>query len=164
MGLSEREDDVVLGGGGLELEVEAPAETLPEGEPECTVDPAAEGGVDDELHAPRLVEEPFDDEVPRGRHHPERGLSRREVVHELAGRFLREAGLTGRPADRPPDPGREVRRAGDEPADRLAQPRYRPGENVGPGGRLPDPERNGGRLPPGVLDPDPVRLDPEDAP
>ena len=164
VGLAEGEDDVVLGGGGLELEVEPPAEALAERKSERPVDPAAERGVDDELHAARLVEEPFDDQVLRGRHRAEGGLPGREVVHELPGRFPRDPDLARRPADGPRDARREVRFAGDEPADGLPQPRHRGGEGIGPGRRLADPERDGGRLAPGVLDPDPVRLDPEDTP
>ena len=164
VGLPEREDDVVLGGRRLELEVEAPAEALAKGEAERPVDPPPDRGVDDELHAARLVEKALDDEVRGRRHDPERGLPRREVVHELTRRLLRKAGFSRRPADGPLDPVREPVPARDEAPDGLPQPRHRSGEGVGPGRCLADPERDGGGLAPRVLDPDPVRLDPEDAP
>ena len=51
--LGEGDVDAVVGGGGLELEVEATAEALAEGEAPGLVDAAAEGGVEDELHASR---------------------------------------------------------------------------------------------------------------
>ena len=164
VGLPERENDVVLGGRRLELEVEAPAEALAKGQPERPVDPPPDRGVDDELHPPRLVEEALDDEVGGRRHDPKRGLPGREVVHELTRRLLRKAGFSRRPAGGSLDPVRDPVPAPDEAPDGLPQPRHRLREGVGPGRRLADPERDGRGLAPRVLDPDPVRLDPEDAP
>ena len=62
----EREDDRVVAGGGLQLEVEADAEALAQGEAPGAVDAGAEGGVDDELHAAGLVEEALEDDVLLG--------------------------------------------------------------------------------------------------
>src|SRR5215813_12698208 len=53
----QREEDAVVGGGGLELEVEALADALAQGHAPCTIDAPAERGVNDELLAARLVEE-----------------------------------------------------------------------------------------------------------
>ena len=53
----ERQHDVVLGRGGLQLEVELAAEALAQRQAPGAVDAAAEGRMDDELHAARLVEE-----------------------------------------------------------------------------------------------------------
>ncbi len=58
----EGDVDAVVGGGGLELEVEAAAEAFAEGEAEGFVDAAAEGSMEDELHAAAVVEEALGDD------------------------------------------------------------------------------------------------------
>ena len=58
----ERDVDAVVGGGGLQLEVEAAAEAFAQGEAERFVDATAERGVDDELHTAAFVEETFGDD------------------------------------------------------------------------------------------------------
>ena len=63
---AEREQDAVVGGRGLQLEVEAAAEALAQRQAPGAVDAAAEGRVDDELHAARLVEEALGDHGRRG--------------------------------------------------------------------------------------------------
>ena len=60
--------DAVVGGGGLQLEVEAAAEAFAEGEAPGLVDAAAEGGVQDELHAAAFVEEALGDDGGFGGH------------------------------------------------------------------------------------------------
>ncbi len=60
--LGERDVDAVVGGGGLELEVEAAAEAFAQSEAPGLVDAAAEGGVEDELLAAALVEEALGDD------------------------------------------------------------------------------------------------------
>ena len=60
--LGERDVDAVVGGGGLQLEVEAAAETLAQREAPGLVDAAAEGSVEDELLAAALVEEALGDD------------------------------------------------------------------------------------------------------
>ncbi len=74
---AEREEHAVVGGGGLQLEVEAAAEALAQGEAEGPVLAGAERGVQDELHPARLVEEPLGDERLLGGHGPEDGARRR---------------------------------------------------------------------------------------
>ena len=59
----ERQHDRVVGGGGLQLEVERAAEPLAQREPERAVDAPAVGRVDDQLHAAGVVEEPLEDEA-----------------------------------------------------------------------------------------------------
>ena len=58
----EREEHALVGGGGLQLEVEGAAEALAEREPEGAVRARAEGRVEDELHPAGLVEEALRDE------------------------------------------------------------------------------------------------------
>ena len=60
--LGERDVDAVVGCGGLQFEVERAAEALAEREAPGFVDAAAEGGVDDELHAAAFVEEALGDD------------------------------------------------------------------------------------------------------
>src|SRR5207302_3976536 len=58
----EREDERLLARRGLQLEVEALAEFLPERQAPGLVDAAAKGRVQHELHAARFVEEALEDE------------------------------------------------------------------------------------------------------
>ena len=53
----ERQHDVVLGRGRLELEVELAAEALAQRQPPGAIDAAAKGRMDHELHAARFIEE-----------------------------------------------------------------------------------------------------------
>ena len=55
--LAQRQHDGVLGGRGLQLEVEGAAEFLAQAQAEGAVHARAERRVDDELHAAGLVEE-----------------------------------------------------------------------------------------------------------
>jgi len=58
--LAQRQDDGVLGGRGLQFEVERAAEFLAQAQAEGAVDARAVGRVDDELHAAGFVEEAFE--------------------------------------------------------------------------------------------------------
>ena len=60
--IAERDDDAVVGGGGLQLEVERAAEALAQRESPRSVDARAERRVQHELHAAPFVEEPFGDD------------------------------------------------------------------------------------------------------
>ena len=165
--LPERQHDGVFGGRGLQLEVEPPAEPLAQGQAPGAVDPPAERAVDDELHPARLVEETFDDRAVRGRHRPQRGLTRGQILHELARRGGRQTDLIADPAGDRLDRGRGVCRLGcftDSPADRRPQARHRGRQRRAACGRLTQPERHGRRLPAGVLHADTVELDPQNAP
>ena len=72
---SEREQQCFLGGGGLELEIELPAESLSQGEPPGAIHPAPKGRVDHQLHAARLVEETLGHE----------GVVRRKCAEQAVG-------------------------------------------------------------------------------
>src|SRR5580765_6075345 len=80
---AEREEQRVLGGGGLQLEVELAAESLTEREAPCLVDAASERRVQDELHAARFVEESLQDDRVLRRQHAKRGEAVREVCDGL---------------------------------------------------------------------------------
>ncbi len=91
--LGERDVDAVVGGGGLELKVEAAAETLAEREPPGLVDAAAEGRVKDELLAASLVEEAFGDDGGLARDGSEDGATGDDVGDELHGAGGTQAAL-----------------------------------------------------------------------
>src|SRR5205814_10602387 len=80
---AEREDDVLLVGRGLQLEAEADAERLPKRESPVLVDARPARGVDDELHAAALVEEPLEDDAPLRRDGTENGAPLRDELGDL---------------------------------------------------------------------------------
>ena len=67
----EREHQRVFGGRGLQLEVELPAEALAKRQAPGPIDAAAEGRVQDQLHAAGFVEETLEHERFLGGDHPE---------------------------------------------------------------------------------------------
>jgi len=154
---AEGEEHAVVGGGGLQLEVEGAAEPLAEREPQGPVLAGAEGGVQDELHAPGLVEEALGDErVLRGED-GERLPAGGQVVDRLPGPGLGQRPLGGEPGGRRVpvvEPRLEV---GPEPGD-LG------GERRAPSRGLAEPERDARRRAARVLHPHHARLDAPDAP
>ena len=144
---AEREQDAVVGGRGLELEVEGAAEALAQREAPGAVDAAAEGRVEDELHAARLVEEALgDDRVLRG-HRAERRAAppRRSRARARApGRVER---ARARRARRPSPPTASPRaRRGAAISSRSAPTSRR--ELARARRRLAEPERDGRRRAP----------------
>ena len=63
MGQTERQDDGVIGGCRLQLEVERATEFLAQRQSQAAVDPRAERAMDDQLHAPRVIEEALQHQV-----------------------------------------------------------------------------------------------------
>jgi hypothetical protein len=94
---AERQQERVLGGRRLQLEVELAAEALAQRQRPRTIDPAAERRVQHELHAARLVEEALEYERLLGGDDTERRPSRRDVVHELLGRADTDARFAHQP-------------------------------------------------------------------
>ena len=84
----ERQQQRILGGRRLQLEVELAAEPLAQRQPPRLVDAAAERRVQHELHAARFVEEPLEHERLLCRHHAECAAAFGEIVDRL----LRGAG------------------------------------------------------------------------
>ena len=82
--LGESDADAIVGGGGLQLEVEAAAEALAQGESPGAVDARAEGRMDDELHAAAFVEEALGDDGALGGNGAEDGAAFADVGGELA--------------------------------------------------------------------------------
>ncbi len=94
---ARRDVDAVVGGGGLQLEVEAAAEALAQGESPGLVDAAAEGRVQDELHAAALVEEALGDDGGLGGDGAEDSAAGDDVGDELAGGGGADAAVFGEP-------------------------------------------------------------------
>ncbi len=154
---AERQEDALVGGGGLQLEVEAAAEALAEREAEGAVRARAERRVDDELHPARLVEEALRHERPLRRDGAERGARRRDVVDDLPRAGGRHGALRL-------EPGRRAGAVVEAPLELLAQPRDLGGELPAAAGRLGDPERDAGRGAVRVLDAHRPGFHPADAP
>ena len=156
---SEAEDDGVVGRRGLQLEVEADAEALAQGEAEAAVDPSAEGSVDDELHAAGLVEEPLEHEVLPGGEAAEGEARGGEVADGHRGGLPVDAGVLHEPVHGP------VRfTGGEQSVEALSDLRDLGAELVGAGRRLAQPERHRRRRAVRVDDPYDAGLDAADAP
>ncbi len=171
VGGAQRQHDRVLGRRGLQLEVEAPAEPFPERQPPGAVDPTAERGVDDQLHAARLVEEAFQHHTLQRRENAQRTLRGGQVLDQLP----RARGRDRRHGSRLPVPRRGEPHLVHQPTRRglrIVQAALQVGPQLGdrPGQlrraarRLAEPERDRRRLAPGVLHAQPTRLDPHDPP
>ena len=127
----EREEHALVGRGGLQLEVERPAEALAEREPERAVRARAERRVDDELHPAGLVEEALGDEGVLRRERAERGAPRREVLDELARAGLGERALLREPGASPRRGRRGAASSSSRRADTSADSARAPARRLG---------------------------------
>src|SRR6201996_9270620 len=126
----ERDVEAIVGGGGLQFEVEAAAETLAQGESPGLVDAAAEGRVQDELHAAALVEEALGDDGGEGGNGPEDGAAGDDIGDELLSAGVVYAAFFFEPSNRCSDrwivladvAGEQTRRAGGDVFAQLANP------------------------------------------
>jgi hypothetical protein len=137
---TEGEHDRVVVGGRLELEVEAATDALAHREPEGAVHATTEGCVYDDLHAAGLVEEALDHEDVAAGHGAQCRARRVEVADDLIGARGVEAGglaQTGHCA--------RCVAALERRVDLGAQGGHLLGELFAAGGRLAEPEGNGGR-------------------
>src|SRR6516225_768158 len=96
----KRQYDVVLGRRRLQLEIELAAEALAQRQAPGTVDAAAVGAMDDELHAAGFVEEPLDDQAVLRRHVAKCGPPAAQILDQLAGGRLADADLPLEPTPR----------------------------------------------------------------
>ena len=156
---AERQHDRVVAGRRLQFEVERHAEPLAQREAEGAVDPTAIRRVDDEVHAVDLVEEPLEHQVVVRRHHPEHRPAGGDVADDLVDR-----GVVERCCRVQPGPGAVAVVDREEAVERGAQRRDLLGQLGGAGGRLAQPERDGGRLALGVDHPDDPGADLADLP
>ena len=157
LGGADREHDGVVVGGGLQLEVEADAEALAQGEPPGAVDARAEGGVHDEMLVAGLIEEALEDDVRVRGDDAERHVRGVHVVEELRGAERVEAAGFVQHLPRRLDVGR----AG---GDVASQGAHLGRELDGAARRLAQPEGDRGGRALGVLDAHGAGLDALDAP
>ena len=96
----QRQHDIVFGRRRLQLEIEFAAKALAQRQSPGAIEAAAEGAMNDELHAARFVEEPLeDDRVLRRQTAKSRG-ARGKIIDELIGRGRGDADFLGEPAPR----------------------------------------------------------------
>src|SRR3979490_2890074 len=91
MCMSERQHDVIFGRGGLQFEIERPAETLAQGQSPRTIHAAAEGGMNDQLHAAGFVEETLENDRVEWGQAAERRAAGAQVLNDLQSRRLAES-------------------------------------------------------------------------
>ena len=99
--LGERDVQAIVGGGGLQFEIEAAAEALAQRQSPSLVDPSAKGRVDDQLHPAAFIKKTFGNDRRLRGHVAQHGAS-----------FER---CTGSIARRPADRGRILRAASSRP-------------------------------------------------
>ena len=141
----ERQHDVVLGRRRLQLEIELAAEALAQRQAPGAVDAAAEGRMDDQLHAAGLVEEALEhDRVLRrqaararhGRRRDTRPAARRPARRCRARSISQRSALLAARIDRAARAAISARRRDTDCRQLVAAPR-----------RLAEPERDVRRLP-----------------
>ena len=177
--LGQRDHQAVVGGGRLQLDVEAAAEALPERKAPRAVDPRAERRVQHQLHPAALVEEALGHHRPVRRHGAQWTRAGADVGDRLLGTRTVETALLDEKRDRVGVAGSFVRSAtraiarrpastrtvaGAGAGETLAEPRHLLGQLACPPRRLPQPERHRRRRAMRILDPDPSRLDPPNPP
>ena len=95
--LGKGDVDAVVGGSGLQLEVEASAEALTQGETPGFVDTTAKRSMKNELHATTIIEEAFGDDGGLGGDGSEGGAAGDDVGDELVGSAGADAALLHEP-------------------------------------------------------------------
>ena len=168
----ERQDDGVLGGGGLQFDIEVAAEALAQRQPPGAVDAAAERRVQHQLHAAALVEEALHHQGILGRQGAQRGARTGQVVDDLARRGVVQAEVFVQPGDgmlqRGIGSGIGIGVAGlgglaQQMVDLRAQAGHAGRQFVAAPRRFPQPERDVGRGAVRVLDAHLARVDFQDA-
>src|SRR5579883_186649 len=151
--ITEREQQAVVGGGGLKFEVECSAEALAKSKSPGPVDARSEGRVDDELHSAAFIEETFgDDGVFRG-HCAESAFAGENVEGGLFGSETIECAFVLEHFDR-------VRRCSDV----ETKARDFVGQLARAAGSFAAPERDGRSGSAGIFDAEAAGLDAADLP
>ncbi|RCH29630.1 putative aTP-dependent DNA helicase [Pseudomonas aeruginosa] len=160
----QREDDRVLGGRRLQLEVEAAAETLAQRQAPGAVEAAAVRTVDDQLHAAGFVEEAFHHQPPAPGQATQGLAGAGQVLDDLPRGAIVQPEGDAEPGDGwlQPLPFRQCLAFAEQLVEGVAQARHAGRQLVAAPRRLAQPERNVRRLALGVLDPHPSRLDADD--
>src|SRR5690242_11786644 len=93
MFLAKRDDQAVIGGCCLQLEIERDTEALAQGQSPGLIDSSAKGRMDDELHAATLVEKALGDDGLLRRHSSQDRSPTQYILDGLLGTSLVEAAL-----------------------------------------------------------------------
>ena len=148
------EDDGILGGGGLQFEVEGLAEALAQCQPKGADHAPAEGRVDHQLHAAGFIEETLGDDTFAGGHRTQSDPRSGEVFHGLVRDALAHTDLVHHPGDRSLLPplvlSKVVRQRPEMIAHFLPQPRNGFAQFLRTAGRFTQPEGQRGWLAFGV--------------
>src|SRR5262245_14508238 len=94
---AERQQQRIFGGCSLQLEIELTAEAFSKRERPRLVDAAAEGRMEDELHAAGFIEEALEHERLLRRNDPKRGTPCDEVARRLFGASFAQPCLADQP-------------------------------------------------------------------
>ncbi len=97
--LGQRDVQAVVGGGGLQFEIEAAAEALAQRQAPGFVDASAEGSVDHQLHAAAFIEEALGDDGVLRRHGAQDSAALQDVFDSLLGAGVVEAAFFFQPGD-----------------------------------------------------------------
>ncbi len=178
----EGQQDRVVTGRGLQLEVEGDAEPLAQRQPESPVEPGPERRVPDQLHPAAVVEEPFQHDGVHVGEHPELGQPGAQVGRDRVRGGLVDPALGLQPGGRgcPPGPGGlngpgllagtgQLRGPGGLSGGQPLRHRLPDGADLlrqldRAAGGLAEPERDRRRRALGVDHPHHARLDPADPP
>ena len=154
----QRQHDRVLGGRGLQFEVELAAETLAQRQSPGLVDAAAIRRMDDQLGAAGFVEESLQRDVLLGGQHAEAGQLRGRIFDDLRSGGGAQRESVAQPAQR------GIAALGFQPRLQLrTQPRHRLRQFDAAARRFAQPERDAGRQALRILHPHLARLDAQDA-
>src|SRR5580693_3654434 len=97
--LAERQHNAVVGGGGLQLEIERAAEALAQRQTPGAIDARAEGSVQHELHAAAFIEETLGHYMRGSGKLAERAGARLHISDGLFGAEAIEAGIAQQPVE-----------------------------------------------------------------
>src|ERR1041384_644241 len=95
---SKRDDDRLVGGRGLELEIERSTKTFSEGETPSAIDSISEWRMQNKLHSARFVEEPLHHERLLRRNRSKRAIRVGEIIGDLLRRFRRQFQFSREPS------------------------------------------------------------------
>ena len=153
--LAQRNDNAVVGGGRLQLQIERPAESFAQRQPPGPVDARSEGSVQHQLHAAGFVEEALGDHPAMRRQRAQSGLPGQRIFGGLLRRHALQAAFANQQLHALSQWQRR---------DPLAQPRHFAREFQRAPRRLSVPERNRRRRAMRILHAHAPRLHAPDAP
>src|SRR5882762_6985517 len=94
---AQRNDNRVISGRGLELEIERSTKTFSQRQAPGAIDSVAEWRMQDKLHSARFIEEPLHHQSLLGRNCAKRAISVPEIIGDLLRSFGGQLDFTGEP-------------------------------------------------------------------